>query len=144
MLRHARTRLAAWITVARGRLHVRERAAAIIVALALVVGPASVVAYGRWVDRDVITVKAVQWAYLPKTVYVKAGVPVRLKLVSEDVVHGFIIDGIPVKIEELIPGKSEFVAFTPERPGTYYYHCTTYCGLYHWKMVGQIIVTAGR
>ena len=141
---HQRSRLAIWITTAGGRLRVRERAAAIIVALALVIGPASVIGYGRWVDRDVVTVKAVQWAYLPNIIRVKAGVPVRLKIISEDVVHGFAINGIPVTISELIPGKAEYVTFTPKTPGTYYYHCTTYCGLAHFKMVGQIIVTAGR
>ena len=144
MIRYVRMRLAAWITEARGRLRVRERAAAVIVALTLVVGPASVIAYGRWIDGGVVTVKAVQWAYLPKTVYVRVGVPVRFRIISEDVVHSFVIDGIPVKISELIPGKPEYVSFTPEAPGTYYYRCTTYCGLPHWKMVGQIIVTAGR
>jgi heme/copper-type cytochrome/quinol oxidase subunit 2 len=139
-----RARLAIWITKVRGRLRVRERAAAIIVAMVLIVGPASVIAYGRWVDRDIVTVKAVQWAYLPNTIHARAGVPVRLKITSEDVVHGFAINGIPVTVSELIPGKAEYVTFTPKTPGTYYYHCTTYCGLSHFKMVGQIIVTAGR
>ena len=144
MIPAVRTRLAGWTTMVRGRLRVRERAAAIIVAVALVVGPASVIAYGRWIDRGVVTVKAVQWAYLPKTIYAKAGVPVRLKIISEDVVHGFAISGIPVTISELVPGKAEYVTFTPTAPGTYYYRCTTYCGLSHFQMVGQIIVTAGR
>ena len=144
MAGHLRARLSIWIATVRGRLRVRERAAAIIVALALVIGPASVIGYGRWVDHGVVTVKAVQWAYLPNTIQAKAGVPVRLKITSEDVVHGFAINGIPVTISELIPGKAEYITFTPKTPGTYYYHCTTYCGLAHFKMVGRIIVTAGR
>jgi heme/copper-type cytochrome/quinol oxidase subunit 2 len=144
MIRGVWTRFAAWAAAVRGRFRVRERGAAIIVAVALVIGPASMIAYGRWVDRGVVTVKAVQWAYFPKTVYAKAGVPVRLKIISEDVVHGFAINGIPVTISELIPGKAEYVTFTLTTPGTYYYRCTTYCGLSHFQMVGQIIVAAGR
>jgi heme/copper-type cytochrome/quinol oxidase subunit 2 len=127
-----------------GGVHFSERIAIGILALTLLAGPAAVIGYGRWVDRDVVTVKAVQWAYLPKTFYAKVGVPVRLKIISEDVVHGFAIEGLPVTIAELIPGKAEYVTFTPETPGTFYYHCTTYCGLSHATMFGQIIVTARR
>lgn len=144
MIKEVRTTLASWITAARSRLRVRERAAAVVVALALVVGPAAVLAYGRWADHDVVTIKAVQWAYLPKTIYVKEGLPVRLKIISEDVVHGFAIDGLPMKISGLIPGKAEYVTFTPEKAGTYYYQCTTYCGGRHGKMFGQIIVAPRR
>ena len=126
------------------RVHLSERIAIGIVALTLLVGPAAVIAYGRWADRNVITVKAVQWAYLPKTIYATEGVPVRLRIISEDVVHGFAIDGLPVKILELIPGKAEDVTFTPQIAGTYYYQCTTYCGVRHGKMFGQIIVRSKR
>jgi cytochrome c oxidase subunit 2 len=140
MWRRFAARLVGWIPKVVGYFRVPERAAAVIVALAMVIGPAAVLAYGRWVDRQVITIEATQWAYLPKTIYVKEGVPVRLKIISEDVVHGFAIDGLPVKITEIIPGKAEYVAFTPEKAGTYYYQCTTYCGPRHAKMFGQIVV----
>jgi len=126
------------------RVHISERIAIGIVALTLLAGPAAVIGYGRWVERNVITVRAVQWAYLPKTIYATEGVQVRLRIISEDVVHGFAIDGLPVKIVELIPGKAEDVAFTPQAAGTYYYQCTTYCGVRHGKMFGQIIVRPKR
>jgi heme/copper-type cytochrome/quinol oxidase subunit 2 len=122
------------------RLSEPESLAVAVVVLAVAVGPAAVFGYARWVGHDVITVKAVQWAYLPKTIYVTEGVPVHLQIISEDVVHGFAIDGLNVKITELVPGKAEYVTFTPDKAGTYYYGCTTYCGTRHGKMFGQIIV----
>ncbi len=127
-----------------GRQSLSEWVALAVALVALAVGPAAVLGYGRWVDRGTVTVKAVQWAYLPKTVYLTEGVPVRLQVISEDVVHGFAIDGLDVKISELVPGKAEYVTFTPEKAGTYYYECTMYCGLRHGKMFGQIIVRPRR
>ena len=52
--------------------------------------------------------------------------------------------GLRTVRRELIPGKAEYVAFTPETPGAYYYRCTTYSGLCHATIFGQIIVTARR
>jgi heme/copper-type cytochrome/quinol oxidase subunit 2 len=144
MIRNAISAVPRWVRRAVAGVGVSERIAAGVVVLALGVGPAGVLGYGGWTDRGVITVTAVQWRYLPNTIYLTEGVPVRLRVTSEDVVHGFAIDDLGVKVPELIPGKGVEVMFTPQKAGTYYFECTTYCGMRHAKMFGQIIVTPRR
>jgi heme/copper-type cytochrome/quinol oxidase subunit 2 len=118
-----------------------ELAALAVAVVVLVVGPVTVFAYGRWMDRRVVVVHATQWQYAPKVLHATAGVPFRIRLVSEDVVHGFKILGLDsVQVTELIPGKSMELTVTPPKPGTYIYMCTTYCGLKHATMYGQLIV----
>jgi len=124
------------------RLGTAEGAALAVVVLALVVGPATVFGYGHWMDRHVAVVHARQWEFSPKVLHATAGVPLKIRIDSGDVVHGFKIDNLNVKITELIPGKSIEFTVTAPKPGTYYYECNTYCGLRHAKMFGKLIVTA--
>lgn len=118
-----------------------EIVALAIAAAVLVVGPASVFAYGRWMDRGVAVVHARQWQYAPNVLHATAGVPLRIRLESEDVVHGFKILGLDAQVTELIPGKSMELTVTAPKPGTYIYMCATYCGLKHALMFGKLIVT---
>lgn len=118
-----------------------ELAALGVVAVVLVVGPASVFAYGRWVDRGVVVVHARQWQYAPGVLHATAGVPLRIRLESDDVVHGFKVIGLDAPVTQLIPGKSMELTVTAPKPGTYLYMCTTYCGLKHAMMFGKLIVT---
>lgn len=111
-----------------------------IVAIALVLGPAAVLGYGQWAGPEVITIRASQWAYQPKTVYLTAGVPVHLRLISEDVMHGFIVDELGINVDDLLPGHAVDITITPQQPGTYAFACTRYCGIYHGMMFGQIVV----
>ena len=118
-----------------------EFAALAVVVVVLIVGPATVFAYGRWMDRHVVVVHATQWQYAPKVLHATAGVPFRIRLESEDVVHGFKILGVDsVQVTQLIPGKSMELTVTAPKPGTYIYMCTTYCGLKHATMYGRLIV----
>ena len=118
-----------------------ELAALGVAAAVLVVGPATVFAYGRWMDRHVVVVHATQWQYAPNVLHATAGVPLRIRLESEDVVHGFKILGLDAQVTELIPGKSIELTVTAPKPGTYLYMCTTYCGVRHATMFGRLIVT---
>jgi plastocyanin len=118
-----------------------ELAALAVAAVVLVVGPTTVVAYGRWMDRHVVVVHAQQWQYAPAVLHATAGVPFRIRVESEDVVHGFKILGLDAQVTELIPGKSMELTVTARKPGTYVYMCTTYCGLKHARMFGRLIVT---
>lgn len=119
-----------------------EAAALAVATVVLVVGPATVFAYGRWMDRHVVVVHARQWQYAPGVLHATAGVPFRIRLESDDVVHGFRILGLDAQVTELIPGKSVELTVTAPKPGTYVYMCTTYCGLKHARMFGRLIVTS--
>lgn len=77
----------------------------------------------------------------PGDLTVAVGEPLHLRLISDDVLHGFAIghsDEAPVDME---PGKVVATTVTFPEPGTYVYYCTRWCGLGHWRMRGTITVT---
>jgi cytochrome c oxidase subunit 2 len=79
--------------------------------------------------------------WMPGNLTVAAGEPLRLRLVSDDVVHGFALGQSSVPPLELAPGQVVEADLTFDRPGTYVYYCTRWCGLGHWRMRGTITVT---
>ena len=61
-----------------------------------------------------ISIMARQYGYDPHRIFVRAGDTVRLRLVSQDVVHGFFLDGHDIEAE-IRPGK---LAFRARHPST--------------------------
>jgi heme/copper-type cytochrome/quinol oxidase subunit 2 len=90
---------------------------------------------------------------------VNKGDTLRLRFISEDVVHGFFLEGhdLDVKIFPLEPefevsrpskpGSGERVqevAITVEREGKFRYRCSHTCGYMHPFMQGEMIVAPNR
>lgn len=73
--------------------------------------------------------------------HVPVGTPVRLVLVSEDVIHSFFVPAFRVK-QDVLPGRYSEVSFTATRAGEYRLFCAQYCGLSHAKMMGKIVALA--
>jgi cytochrome c oxidase subunit 2 len=59
--------------------------------------------------------------------------PVKLDLIATDVIHGFSIPAFRVK-QDAVPGKANFVWFTPQKTGEYVIFCSAYCGVRHSYM----------
>ncbi|MGE5378222.1 MAG: c-type cytochrome [Bacteroidota bacterium] len=76
----------------------------------------------------------------PDTLKAQAGQPVHLRLTSDDVVHGFAVGQMDMQAVDVLPGKVSEVTLTFDRPGTYTFYCTRWCGLNHWRMRGTIEV----
>jgi len=64
---------------------------------------------------------------------VPVGMPVKLKLVSVDVLHSVFIPAFRIK-EDIVPGRDKIMWFIPQRAGTYDLYCAEYCGLQHSYM----------
>jgi cytochrome c oxidase subunit 2 len=79
--------------------------------------------------------------WLPGTIRVAVGAPLHLRLVSDDVVHGFAIGKSDSPAIDLPPGKVVDTTLTFSEPGTYTFYCTRWCGPNHWRMRGVIEVT---
>jgi mono/diheme cytochrome c family protein len=71
---------------------------------------------------------------------VEAGQPLSLRLVSDDVVHGFAIGQSDQPALELYPGQPVETIMVFDEPGKYVYYCTRWCGPNHWRMRGTIEV----
>jgi cytochrome c oxidase subunit 2 len=71
--------------------------------------------------------------------HVPVGVPVRLTLTSEDVIHSFFVPAFRVK-KDAVPGRYTTMWFEATRPGRYHLFCAEYCGTKHSGMIGWVIV----
>lgn len=116
----------------------------------VLVGLLAAVAIGAWV--------AVRWlapaggvelrARMPENggwsrevLHAVAGEPLTLRLTSDDVVHGFAVGKTDFEPVEVMPAEWQDVTLTFDRPGTYTFYCTRWCGPNHWRMRGTIEVT---
>jgi cytochrome c oxidase subunit 2 len=71
--------------------------------------------------------------------HVPLGVPVKLVMTSEDVIHSFYVPAFRTKMD-VLPGRYTTLWFTATRAGRYHLFCAEYCGTGHSKMIGSIHV----
>jgi mono/diheme cytochrome c family protein/plastocyanin len=79
--------------------------------------------------------------WMPGTIQAQTGIPLHLRLTSDDVMHGFAIGQSDKPAVDVLPGKMTDLTITFDKPGTYTYYCTRWCGPNHWRMRGTIEVT---
>ncbi len=87
----------------------------------------------------VIEVRARQFEFDPNSIVVRKGETVRLEITSEDVTHGFNLEGHDID-RELKPNQTETITFVPEKSGRFQFRCSVYCGRGHTDMNGELIV----
>jgi mono/diheme cytochrome c family protein/plastocyanin len=80
----------------------------------------------------------------PNIIKAQVGKSLRLKFTSDDVVHGFAVGQLPMPEVEILPGKISEITLTFDKPGTYTFYCTRWCGVNHWRMRGIIDVEGER
>lgn len=66
-------------------------------------------------------------------IHIPVGEPVRLELVSADVIHSFWVPQLAGKTD-VIPGLRNTMWMQADEPGTYWGECAEYCGLQHAHM----------
>jgi len=71
--------------------------------------------------------------------HVPLGVPVRLTMTSQDVIHSLYLPALRIK-QDVLPGRYTQEWFVADRPGTYPLRCAEYCGTDHSVMGGRLIV----
>jgi cytochrome c oxidase subunit 2 len=71
--------------------------------------------------------------------HVPVGVPIRLSLTSEDVIHSFFVPAFRMK-KDAVPGRYATAWFQATKPGRYHLFCAEYCGTKHSGMIGWIVV----
>lgn len=73
------------------------------------------------------------------TLHVPVGVPVRLIMTSQDVIHSFYVPAFRVK-RDILPGRYTTVWFEATEVGEYHLFCAEYCGTDHSRMRGTVVV----
>ncbi len=71
--------------------------------------------------------------------HVPLGQPVKLSLISEDVIHDFFVPAFRAKVD-VLPGSFSHLWFQPTKKGEYHLFCSQYCGTDHSEMVGTVFV----
>lgn len=87
-----------------------------------------------------ISITAADWNFTPRTITVKAGEPVTLRLTSTSGVHGLQSDDLGIPQTAIQPGKIVTVTFTPKTPGAYQVYCSIPCGPGHKTQHLTIVV----
>ena len=80
------------------------------------------------------------WFFNPREITVPVGSVVTFYITSQDVQHGFKLEGTNVNMM-IIPGQVSKLSYTFTEPGNYNWVCHEYCGLGHAAMFGTVKVT---
>ena len=113
----------------------------IIVGLVLAVGAPLLL----WMRTPLIHVSmAEDGGWNPDTLKAEVGKPLELHLTSDDVVHGFAVGQMNMESVDVLPGKVTDLTLTFDKPGSYTFYCTRWCGLNHWRMRGTIEVSGSE
>jgi cytochrome c oxidase subunit 2 len=67
------------------------------------------------------------------------GVPVRLVMTSQDVIHSFFVPAFRMK-EDVVPGRYTETWFQATKLGVFRLLCAEYCGTDHSRMIGRIVI----
>ncbi|HEX4797593.1 MAG TPA: cytochrome c oxidase subunit II [Humisphaera sp.] len=73
------------------------------------------------------------------TLHVPVGRPVKLTLISQDVIHDFGLPAFRIK-KDVLPGAYTTEWFTATKVGEYHLFCDQFCGAKHAEMVGTVVV----
>jgi cytochrome c oxidase subunit 2 len=98
-------------------------------------------------DAMTITTTARMWSFSflyqngkeSTELVVPVGAPVKINLISVDVIHSLFIPAYRLK-SDIVPGREKVMWFIPEREGDYDLYCAEYCGLRHSYMKSMVKV----
>lgn len=71
--------------------------------------------------------------------HVPVGRPVKLTMISQDVIHSFYVPAFRTKAD-VVPGRYRTLWFEPTKLGKYHLFCAEYCGTKHSEMTGWVYV----
>ncbi len=77
------------------------------------------------------------------TLHVPIGVPVKLTMISQDVLHAMYIPAFRVQYH-VVPGRYTMLWFTATQTGEFHMFCNMYCGTQHSEMVGTVVAMEQR
>jgi cytochrome c oxidase subunit 2 len=114
------------------------------------VNPATLHLRGEFVESNLgvtqapnqtVTVRLIaqQYLFVPECVEVPAGVPVRFRITSADVVHMLTISDTDFKLKA-VPGAVNETQYEFAAPGDHVMPCREFCGAGHYAMRARVVV----
>ncbi|MEB0040034.1 MULTISPECIES: cytochrome c oxidase subunit II [unclassified Pseudomonas] len=73
------------------------------------------------------------------TLHVPARRPVKLTMISEDVIHSLFFPSLRIK-QDVLPGRYTMLWFEAQHSGTYDVYCAQFCGADHASMLARLVV----
>lgn len=92
-----------------------------------------------WWDVKYKSSKPWQTIRTANELHLPAGVPARITLKSNDVIHSFWVPNLAGK-QDLIPGRVNDIVLEPTKPGIYRSQCAEFCGAQHAHMALDVTV----
>lgn len=86
-----------------------------------------------WWDISYSAADASKTFHTANELHLPVGVPVRIFLNSNDVIHSFWVPSLSGK-QDLIPGRQNDIILVPQKVGIYRGQCAEFCGAQHAKM----------
>lgn len=71
------------------------------------------------------------------TLHIPVGRPIRLTMISEDVIHDFFVPAFRIK-QDVLPARYMTIWFQATTAGKYHLLCAQYCGTKHSGMIGWV------
>lgn len=75
--------------------------------------------------------------------HIPVGLPVRLTMTSQDVIHSFFVPAFRTK-QDVLPDRYTTTWFEATKPGKYHLFCAEYCGTKHSGMIGYVYAMSPR
>ena len=91
-----------------------------------------------WWDVEYNSPDASKTVRTANEIHLPVGVPVEVKLKSNDVIHSFWIPNLAGK-QDLIPGRETDAQLLPRKTGLYRGQCAEFCGMQHAHMAFDVI-----
>jgi cytochrome c oxidase subunit 2 len=92
-----------------------------------------------WWDVEYNSPDASKTVRTANEIHLPGGVPVQVKLTSNDVIHSFWIPNLAGK-QDLIPGRETDAQLLPRKTGLYRGQCAEFCGVQHAQMALDVTV----
>ena len=92
-----------------------------------------------WAKERFVEVRAKKFFYTPNIIKVDRGDEITIRLISEDVTHGFYLDGHGIEMQAHT-GEDGSISFVAEKAGRFNFRCSVTCGEFHPFMVGYLVV----
>jgi cytochrome c oxidase subunit 2 len=124
-----------------------ETLALVIVLLILIGVPAAVLSYRARGGPDdgilVVARTAERGGFQPSRIVVRQGQRVRLRILAEDVTHGFQLLHFGIDAGAIKTGTITTVEFTADRVGDFPFYCSVRCSPLHMALMGTLVVEPG-